>query len=645
MATSLVRLCSLALLTAATPAFAQRASENVVTTAQDAFGTSIGNDSIGLYSSQEARGFSPKEAGNFRIEGLYYDQQGNFGYGNQVARSTSIRVGLSAQSYAFPAPTGIADIRLRLPGGKTQISLSSYFGPYDGNYGGQADLDTPLIEGKLGAVLSIGVGQKELDVHPIFNFWDYAGLLHLTPNDDTEVIAFVQESAARNGEGMPLIFTGGAYLPPKIDRGVLFGPDFRQARARTQGNIGVIGRSVAIGNWRLQAAAFRSNNHLDGDYAVFYRNTRPNGVSDLAVRANPPPTLRSYSGEVRASGFFSEGPRRHTLHLSAKGRLVSRTFGGDETVALGSAMLGVPLSIPKPAFNLGPQSLDKVRQGTLGVSHVALWPGVGEISAGVQKSFYRRAVDQPRLPQAISRLSPWLYNGTIAAYLSQDLTVYAGYTRGLEESGIAPQNASNPGEALPASLTEQVDAGVRYRLTKDIVLLAGVFDVKKPYFDRDAANLFTRVGSLRHRGVELSLSGRPVEGLTVVAGTLLLRARVSGSTVDRGLIGEVPPGRPPGVVRLNANYGPKAWRGFSVNAQVGYEDAHPANRLNTLKIASATIVDLGTRYDFRAFGTRASFRVTVNNVTDLYDWTVAGASGQFTPIPARRFTARFAADF
>ena len=34
----------------------------------DAFGTSIGSESIGLYSQQDARGFSPKDAGNFRID-------------------------------------------------------------------------------------------------------------------------------------------------------------------------------------------------------------------------------------------------------------------------------------------------------------------------------------------------------------------------------------------------------------------------------------------------------------------------------------------------------------------------------------------------------------------------------------------------
>jgi iron complex outermembrane recepter protein len=57
------------------PAFGQRAGENAVTAAQDAFGTSIGFQNVGLYSATDARGFSPQQAGNLRIAGLYFDQQ------------------------------------------------------------------------------------------------------------------------------------------------------------------------------------------------------------------------------------------------------------------------------------------------------------------------------------------------------------------------------------------------------------------------------------------------------------------------------------------------------------------------------------------------------------------------------------------
>ncbi|MEQ9566339.1 MAG: hypothetical protein RLN85_11095, partial [Pseudomonadales bacterium] len=152
------------------------------------------DDTIGLYSSSEARGFSPKDAGNFRLGGLYYDQQGNFGFSNQLSSSTSIRVGLSAQSYPFPAPTGIADIQLRLPGDHTVVSFSSNYGPYGSSYDGQVDLDTPIIDKKLGLVIGVGAGQKELDFHSVFNYLDFSGLLRWTPSDTTEIISFLQVS-------------------------------------------------------------------------------------------------------------------------------------------------------------------------------------------------------------------------------------------------------------------------------------------------------------------------------------------------------------------------------------------------------------------------------------------------------------------
>src|SRR4051812_8801921 len=95
-------------LLAAPKAFAQRAGENAVASADDAFGTSVGTESTGLYSTTNARGFSPIQAGNVRIEGLYFDQQSQLS--NRIFSGSTVRVGISAQAYPFPAPTGIADI-------------------------------------------------------------------------------------------------------------------------------------------------------------------------------------------------------------------------------------------------------------------------------------------------------------------------------------------------------------------------------------------------------------------------------------------------------------------------------------------------------------------------------------------------------
>jgi iron complex outermembrane receptor protein len=97
------------LLASATPVLAQRTDENAVKAADDAFGTSVGNERIGLYNAGDVRGFNPITAGNIRIEGLSVTEHG--GFTQRVVSGSTIRVGLTAQSYPFPAPTGIADYR------------------------------------------------------------------------------------------------------------------------------------------------------------------------------------------------------------------------------------------------------------------------------------------------------------------------------------------------------------------------------------------------------------------------------------------------------------------------------------------------------------------------------------------------------
>lgn len=640
--------CALAAAVAAgnvTEAKAQRASENAVTKAEDAFGTQIGQDNVGLYGTQSARGFSPEQAGNLRIEGLYFDQQARFG--NRISKGTVMRVGLSALSYPFPAPTGIGDIQLRLPGDKTQMSSAM-------NYGGptgspmtsiSGDTEMVLVPGKLGAGFGLSVYRRVSETHSENVGFNSGALLHWTPNENLEVIPLMTVNMSlKNEETQPLILTAGAYLPPDIDRGLFTGQKWAEHESNDY-NLGIITRAALMSDWRLQVALFRSVRNEPKNVTLFYRNVQPSGAATLDVFADPASSRASYSGEARLSHTFTEGDRRHTLHVSVKGREVERVFGGGSGTTLGPATFGVYVPRPAPAFTFGPSSRDKARQISPGVSYVGLWPGVGEVSFGVQKSFYKRDVTQPNLPLAKTSSSPWLYNGTITIYATDALAFYSSFTRGLEESGIAPENASNRGEALPASLTSQVDAGIRYKITPRLTLLAGVFEVSKPYFDRDPANLFTDVGDIRHRGVEISLAGQPAADLTVVAGVMLLQPRVSGSTVDRGLIGPVPPGRTPRLVRFNVNYAPPSWRGFSLESQVDHKGANFANRINTFKVPSATTIDVGGRYKFNAFGSSASFRLQIQNVTNAYGWSVSSSSGSFSYEGTRRYAARLAVDF
>lgn len=107
-------LVSLGLAVLSTPALAQRAGENAATQSSDAFGRSVGSERTGLYNNEDVRGFNPVDAGNVRLEGLYFDQVERIS--SRIVDGNTIRVGAAALRYPFPAPTGLVDYNLTQPG-------------------------------------------------------------------------------------------------------------------------------------------------------------------------------------------------------------------------------------------------------------------------------------------------------------------------------------------------------------------------------------------------------------------------------------------------------------------------------------------------------------------------------------------------
>ena len=88
--------------TPAAAGFAATRGDNPVASAQDAFWPDPGTGDIGMYSPGQVRGFSPQAAGNVRIDGLYFDQEGTLS--NRVIEGSTVRVGITEIGYAFPGP-------------------------------------------------------------------------------------------------------------------------------------------------------------------------------------------------------------------------------------------------------------------------------------------------------------------------------------------------------------------------------------------------------------------------------------------------------------------------------------------------------------------------------------------------------------
>ncbi len=625
----------------AQPASAQRTDDNAVTSAEDAFGKSVGDQSIGIYNPYDVRGFSPVDAGNIRIEGLYFDQQGNLT--QRLQNGSTVRVGISAQSYPFPAPTGIADFSLRKPGGTFLASAAVTAGPF-GTILADLDLQIPVDGDRLGIVAGVTPYHNVDPGQVSTNGLSAALLMRWAPRAGIEVMPFAARIRQVDEGTQPLIFSAGAFLPKRIDRTRFFGQPWND-NAQTVYNYGIVTRADPFG-FDVRLGVFRSISDSDTQAADLLFDTAPAGrVGRRLIVREIDSRSASTSGELRVSRSFDEGPRRHALIASLRGRDQSRRYGGAAFADLGASRTGVADERPEPAFTAGPQTLDHVTQTTLGIAYQGKWRGVGELSVGLQKTRYRKQVTNPdpAVPVPVSSDSPWLFSVTGAISATPRLAFYAGYTRGLEESPVAPSNAVNLSEAPPAIKTEQKDAGIRWSVSKGVTAVVGVFDIAKPYFNLDASNRFRELGMVRHRGLEISIAGQIAPGLNLVAGNVLLDAKVSGDLVERGLIGRRPVGTFVRHTIVSLDYRLPWYDPLSFDATFEGTSDRTANAANTLTVPTRAVMSLGARYRTKVADRPVLVRALVGNVTNTFGWNV-GSSGFFVANGARRFSLSLAAD-
>lgn len=622
-------------------AHAQRARENAVAQASDAFGTAVGREEIGLYSATSARGFSPSQAGNLRIDGLYFDQISQAKPVSRIMRGSSVHVGISAQGFPFPAPTGVVDFHLRTPDEDYAVGGALLgFASYDQAYA-ELDFQAPVIED----VLSIGAGagysrNSSYNIAALTNEWTAGAIAHWQPTPSLTVTPFWGMTRHLEYGERSHVFIGNSGFPEYRGIDLMDQPwaDF----GLSSSNFGSTARYVFADDWQIDAGVFRSQSRSDLNFDPFLLNVDSLGHGEYSISAAPSRLNRSTSGEVRLSKKYSTQTVRNTFYVSVKGRDRSGQSGGADTRSFGPATISYVPQIDKPVFNPGPTTLIEARQFTPGVAYEGVWRDIGQLSLGIQKSYYERTVTAPDTPSISGKSEPWLYNLGAAAFISPKLVAYASFARGFEEIGNAPLNAANRDEAVPAQLTEQIDAGIKYQLLAGLQLVAGVFEIKKPYFDLDQFNIFRRVGSTSNRGIELSVAGDPIEQLTVVAGVILIDPQVQYDIYGDSSMSKVAVGPVPGLIRANFQYRVAAINGLTIDAKIERTSKRYA-RAETIRLPAVTTIDTGVRYNTQLLGRNATFRLQAFNLTNEFGLTPT-ASGGLTPFDSRRYDFSLAFD-
>ncbi len=623
---------ALALAGAVPLARAQHADDNPVVSAEDAFGLTLGLESTGIYNPGGVRGFNPQAAGNVRIDGLYFDQQG--GLSNRVIESSTIRVGINEIDYPFPAPTGIVDYDLRhATDGKPTATVIAEAGPFEIR-SVSVDGSLPLISKELQLPLGFAVqtgGPPTSGTGPepdyTANVANFGATPQWSPNDRLTVRGLFDWQNLTHQDTLPTVFTAGNFLPPDVDH-VFLGQDWAKGRSLTE-NYGATLAAKLSTHWSLSAGLFRSIADNPESFADLYVNTEPSGLADHLLVSSPDQYTASSSGEVRLTGRLQEDGWYQSLVLMARGRDEHARYGGADVVDAGPANIGSGVQLPEPQFVYGALTDDHTRIWSTGVAWQGRHAGLGEISFGVQKEHYDKAVDTPGEGESSLSADPWRFYGNAAAPLFDHLTAYAGYTQGFEDSGIVPATAANRGTILPTTHTWQADAGLRYALTSKLTLIVGGFQLSRPYFNFDLDNVDRQLGVQRAAGVELSIAGEILPGLSINGGGLLGQVRVSGPQLAAEGVGSYALGQPRNQYLVNLNYELPKWRALSVDFGVYHFGRVPAAVNDAFYDSSVTVLNLGARYKFRLLGAPATLRVQAGNLANVYFWNIVMSPGFF----------------
>jgi iron complex outermembrane recepter protein len=630
-----------ALLLAALRAYAQRAEDNAVTAAADAFGTTVGNQTIGLYTPNNARGFSPAQAENLRIEGLYFDQQTN--YSNQYLFSGSdMRVGIAAQTYAFPSPTGIADYRLRVPGAAPLISTVLIRGPIDA-FSLEIDTQYPVIPDKFSLGVNVAT-VKNFDVNFARSGWARAValLMRLQPTPSIELIPFFGYTYNGEHQELATVYADGVHPMPLYSEQKMAAQDW-SSWGWKQITAGVVARWISGESWRITAGLFRSVDQDAQNFNDLMLGLMPNGIADHVMDVPPPRTASSYSGDFRVARRFTQGAHHRELMIAARGRDVERHFGGDSTTDFGATSIYAPTLLPEPPLLFSPLSVDSVRQTGIGLSYRELWDNVGTLSLGALKTNYSRTIATPGQPSIPEHTSAVLPTFALTIDAGRRVALYGSYTRGLEDSAVAPTSALNRGEPPPATPTWQVDGGIRVLPGTNIQLLLGAFTIHKSYFNLDTTDIYQQLGTIVSRGVEGSASLNGSNGLTVVAGFVLLRPQLDLKVPELGGSGSVPVGPVPRTINVNMDYAPTRWHGWAATVQWTALSARAETNNDLYQLPALNVLNVGVRYIRTFHAGKFLARLDVSNATDATGLTI---SSQYQVIPQlnRTYTLTLALD-
>ena len=225
------------------------------------------------------------------------------------------------------------------------------------------------------------------------------------------------------------------------------------------------------------------------------------------------------------------------------------------------------------------------------------------------------------LPQFAVMYQPW-----------EKTHVYASYAKGLSEGGQAPWYAyGNPDKGIEGNAyatlapvhSTQYELGFKQQW-QALLFTATLFNLKQDHQYTNADHYFLTEGEQHNLGLELGLQGRIGQNLDMTSTLALTRSRlqdIQSSEYQGHQTQNVP------TVRLASyiSYQVPQVEGLRLLAGMQYSDRKYANKSGTVEVPSYTVFNLGSAYNFRAYGYENTLRLNVDNVFNKKYWRDVGS--------------------
>lgn len=612
-------------------------------------------NTAGVTSSQT----SPTVYNNLAIRGINVENRGNFRLNGSLPIINLIDLpledkdrvealkGASALYYGFTTPAGIINLTMKRPTEDPYVALNVSGNEYGALTG---HIDVGGTQGILGARVNAVYGTVDSGIDNTRGHRALlAGAFDIKPTDsltlslDTEYIyKTVNEPGVYRFTTLPRPTLENMYpeveLPPFIDPTTNFGPDWAKNEAEEYNVLGTVNWRISDA-WALTVSGGTSRLERSRRFNTFNPTDYVTGEGTLALSLQPGSTFKNINTRAELAGTFKTWFVTHEVLIGASQNVrdafnstsvAANCPGATPTAPRVTCTQNMynPRDIPETAMPL--RTGNETRIDDLGYYFfdrikVTDWL---QLLGGVRLSDYEESNLTTGTTTFDSSPTSVSY-GAVVKPLPW-ISVYGTYIEGLESTPGAPSTAVNAGAQLPATSSEQREAGIKLEVTPSLLVQAAYFDIDRGSTYVNGANVYVQDGRASYEGWELSVSGEVTRDFSLYASALFLDAtQESGAptiitTSSTGVVTVAPTA----VGKLIENSAKETWsiageyrldallQGFSITGAAYHTGRRAVNSLNQAFAPGYTLYDAGFAYDTEFNGTEMTFQVNAQNLTN-----------------------------